>query len=290
MSDQELEELIVQFDRQESTTFQKRPVQIVDIRPRHLKTQTAVFVAPGWGTTPSVYRDAILALAMTGRRVVAAATFPEVLRGISLPNLSRPHFPSIEWKKADMVIAILKAKKIECVDVVGHSESTVILSLAAYKHPPRFRNLILINPVSIAAQQTKKLLMWRAMKEFFVMRKTHATATHIRNAFWTHAQIWRANPKMHWSSISAFFKPKLPGVLRELKKRGHGISVIHGVDDKLFPVEEVAKKLNLHMIDAFYPVDGAHSDLHLDPEPVIKVVDFALDELEKKYSASSTLR
>ena len=276
------QDLEAQFDRQEPTVFNKKPFDIVDICAGECKTKMPTYVAPGWGATPSVYKQAIISLAATGRRVIAASGFPELMKSNTHAGSDDLGFPKIEWRRAEMVIRILDAKKIPQVDAVGHSESALFLALAAYRHPARFRNLILINPVAVARHHSKKKMLWRSFREYFAMRKTHATQAHVRESFLTHMRIMMANPKMHWSASDTFFSSKLPPVLRELKTRGHGISIIHGKDDQLFPVEEVVQKVDRETVDAFYEVDGSHSDLHLDPEPLIKVIDFALDELEKK--------
>lgn len=282
-SAEERQYLADKFDRQTESARHHHDLDVIDIAPKSLKTQTVTFLAPGWGATTAVYRETIIALASTGRRVVAVASLPELSENSPAYKFSGRNLPAIEWQKAEQAVAILQQKNLTRVDAVGHSESALFLSLAAIKHPKRFRNLVLVNPVALARKRSPWRLLWRSLKEYWAVHKSPATPEHVRSSFFTHAKVMLANPKLHWSPMETFLRSTLPPILRRLKQRGHGISIIHGVDDKFFPIEEIEDSISHDIVDTFYPVSGTHSEFHLDPDPITTVVAFSLDELEKKH-------
>ena len=71
-------------------------------------------------------------------------------------------------------------------------------------------------------------------------------------------------------------------MLRDLHQKGIGISVIHGVDDPVFPMDKMQEIVKADQIDGFYSVKGDHNEIYVHPEKYIPLVDEALQSLENK--------
>jgi len=66
------------------------------------------------------------------------------------------------------------------------------------------------------------------------------------------------------------------------------ISIIHGVDDKFFPMERVQKMTTSKIVDGFYSVKGTHNEILLHQETHTKLIGQVLDALEKKSEKDNT--
>ena len=71
-------------------------------------------------------------------------------------------------------------------------------------------------------------------------------------------------------------------MMNNLKKAGVNISVIHGVGDKVFPMDEMQEHVRGNHLDGFYSIEGRHGDPLLKPERYAFVTDEALSAFEQR--------
>jgi len=89
-----------------------------------------------------------------------------------------------------------------------------------------------------------------------------------------------SNPRHQLESIGVIAKSQIHEIFEILRELGIKISIIHGVDDKLFSMDEVQKHTTSKTADGFYSVQGTHYEIYLHPEKFTKVINQALDALE----------
>lgn len=271
-----------QFDNPETIEIRGTKINIHDLIPPELKTKIPTIIVPGWSATANVLKENIVTLAEQGRRVVVAST----PHGVEAEE--NELYPQIELRKAQAIIEALDHKGIPMADAVSHSEAGVFLSVAATKNTHRFRNLVLVSPGGLigpdnlprlAADFNADVLNQWAHGAF----RDNDHGKKSLKAMHEAVKAWIDDPAKTWEAIMAMVQYEIPDLLRGLKQEGHGITIIHGVDDKAFPMARVQQHTTSDMVDGFLSVKGSHNQLYLEPHPMTEVIDQQLDALEKKH-------
>ena len=231
-------------------------------------------------------------MAERGRRVLAV----DAPHGIESANIQESttergqEIHDIELRKVAALLKALDEKDIEQTDVVAHSEGAIYGVLAALLRPEKFRNMVLVDPAGMVGEDTKgrlvkgaaldiglqtariyKKLLTREGFEAFKQSNTAAKAL---------VEVFAQNPQHTIESIGVIAETQIHEILKTLKELGIKISIVHGVDDKFFPMEKVQQQTTTEMVDGFYSVKGTHNQLYLHPEQYTFLVDTALDALE----------
>jgi len=273
-----------QFKKKELLDLYGGQVEVVDVKPLQQKSEVPVIVAPGWGGTPKMYEKNILTLAEAGRRAIsidAPHGIDHELDGGEVNNI-----PDVELRKIAALINALEEKEIDQVDVIGHSEGAIYTVLAAKLYPEKFRNLILINPGGMIGEDNPVRLTVDFAKDAARqtidsirnpgMRKPLMTATGEL----TKSAI--VNPLKAFQEIKAISGSQIHELLKELKEKGIGVVIIHGVDDKVFPMDRVQEIAKADQLDGFVSVKGTHGQLMLEAEKYTKAAESILTSLENK--------
>jgi len=278
--------------RTEKQSNSEEQVRAVDIKPEKLKTEVPTFIAHGWGVTGKIFNDVANNLAEHNRRVI----FLDTAHGIDTRE-KHEGVPEEEMRKIDAMIKVLNEKGIEKVDVVAHSEAGFNMVLAAKLYPERFRNLVLIDPAGIIGEdrfsrlalgaaydtaiQTKRAIMEPSLKRPAANIKKEVLKTILKTPFQT------------LKEVIAIAKSDTKEIIKEIRAMGIGVSIIHTVDDKFFPMEKVQNTFTREnkeeetMLDGFYSAKGTHNEILLRPKEYSDLVDVALDDLEKKMERKS---
>lgn len=164
---------------------------------------------------------------------------------------------------------MLTQKQIDKVDVIAHSEGGIIATITALLEPEKIRNIVLVDSAGLLNYPTLIQLALRFVKMHSLDLKRLATDKASRKALstylWEGTKFLAKNPVRGIKEGAANAKPDIHEWLKVLHDSGSGISVIHGVDDPLFPMPEVQKATKSEEIDGFYSVKGDHNELHLQP-------------------------
>jgi pimeloyl-ACP methyl ester carboxylesterase len=245
-------------------------------------------VAPGFSEGPQTLEENMRYFSGWGRRVLTYdapyGISPEFEEYSSLKQASK--LETYEVGKAATINRVLEQKELTRVDAVGHSEGCINLVIAALEHPDRFRNLILVNPGGMVGGTTTFEFVKRVWRHFYAEKKALSEDPHMRETK-TRSEYERthnmfAEPQKSLKAARAVACSEIGDLLAELKEHGIGISIIHGVDDVLFPMDKIQETAHKGQFDGFYSVKGGHNDFFLNPEPYTMLVDHALDALEKK--------
>ena len=265
-------------------------VSVVDVHPEIAKTDVPLLLAPGFSEGPLTLEPNMQYFSGWGRRVVTY----DAPNGIGLDMGSSDsqnadygeQFTAYEMGKARTIDLVMKDRNITKTDGVGHSEGCINLVIAALKHPEKFRNLILVNPGGMVGNTKLEELVGRIYKHFISEKKTLRDNESMKAIRQSSAHERRRNlinhPRRSIEAAQAIACTEINGLLRELKGKGIGISIIHGVDDAIFPMDKISELAQTDQFDGFYSVRGGHNDFFLNPEPYSMLVDHALDAHEAK--------
>ena len=272
-----------QYDNPEIVDIDQQKLEIVDLQPPQPKTEVPMVMVPGWAATPEVLRENAIILAKLGRRVI----LPNSPHGLEIEKTTGRNYPLAELRKTAALLQSIEHKQLNEVDAVSHSEAGIFLTIAALENSDKFRNLVLVSPAGLTGKDSFS----RLASGFFhdIAGQTVKALLHepnhlgkIGTAFWEAMKAIASDPKKTWEEVMAMVNYQIPELLAELKQQGHGISIIHGAQDKAFPMERVQQMVNSGLVDGFISVKGSHNELYLNPQPITEWVDHLLDAMEKK--------
>jgi len=287
------ERLKFQFEHPDKINLYEGGVmEVIDVKPERPKTEVPIFLLGGWGTTVEVYKDNIVNLAERGRRILAV----NAPHGIESANIQESatergqEIHDIELRKVAALLKSLDEKGIEQTDIIAHSEGAIYGALAALLRPDKFRNMVLVDPAGMVGEDSKGRLVKDAALDIAIQNARIYTKLLTKEGFKAFNQsstaakakmkVFASNPWHTVESIGVIAKTQIHEILKTLKELGIKISIVHGVDDKFFPMQKVQQQTTTEMVDGFYSVKGTHNQLYLHPEQYTFLVDTALDALE----------
>jgi hypothetical protein len=272
-----------QFEHPETIEIDGEKLEIYDLQPPQTKTDIPLMIVPGWSATPIVLKENMITLAELGRRVIAVKS----AHGIETP--ADDAYPLAELRKTAALMKGMENKQINQADAVSHSEAGIFMTIGAVENSDKFRNLVLVSPAGLIGRDT----LPRLTKDFSLdiagqmvkaLFKKRERLGIISRAMWEATKAIIDSPKKTWEEIKAMVDFQIPELLAELKKDGHGISIVHGIDDKAFPIDRMKKIVTDKMVDQFLCVRGSHNEMYLDPTNFSKTLDLVLDEMEAKHN------
>ncbi|MEI6843587.1 MAG: alpha/beta hydrolase [bacterium] len=255
-------------------------VEFVDLIPENQKTDVVCVFAPGWGETPETLRESLRVLYESGRRAVSL----KHSRQQNEISVDEDEFGN-EKQKSSAISDVIEECHIEKVDGIGHSEGAINILLAAQEHPEKFRSIILIAPAGLIGKDGFFALIGRFLTNIKesakrMMKEKESTESLARSAKETAKYIAR-NPKKSMEEAYEISESQTEEILKDLHSKGIKIIIIHGVDDPVFPMERMQEILKAGSVDGFYSVKGDHNEIYVSPQKYAKVVDSALDAIEK---------
>ncbi len=286
-----------QFKNVETLDIEGHPLRIIDINPREAKSDVPVIIAPSYGSySPDGKKVNILEMARQNRRTL----YVDEPRGIDRNN-EKENGAEIEeffLRQTEALIAALDAKEIAMADVVATSEGCMYAAVVAALYPERIRNLVLVDPGGMIGDDSFVKLCYRFITEGAneIRRDKKAMSPEARkqarggdSGF---VKYLTEDIKMSIQELRSMAKQQIRSLLKQAHKNGVGISIIHGVNDKVFPMKRVQEQTSRTaeekelgedlMVDGFYSVKGGHGEFLFDPERFTRIADEALTALEKK--------
>jgi len=260
-------------------------VEIIDIPADEKNPKSTVFIAPGFGEVAKTLEPNIKYFAEEGRRTLSYNS----IIGVSPEHANKSDQPEVAdftKRKLAIIEKTIDEKGLERINGVGHSEGAANLVFAALRNPAVFKNLILIDPVGLMGDDSLTGLFKRFAEHTFKRIQTAKTDPE-RNELNQRSKgermkVITENPLRAIQALSSLSKIKIEDILLILKERGIHISIIHGTDDILFPMERMQKMTDSKMIDGFYSIRGGHNDYFLEPEKYSFAISSAIEALENK--------
>lgn len=254
-------------------------IEIVDVIPEKEKSEIPVLLAPGWGTTPKTLEDVQMALAEKERRVVSLS-HPRIGGKVG----EKEGFAPEELRKAASILNVIKERGDNKFDIVGYSEGGINSILAAKMAPDKIRNIILLNPGGIVDKDNFLKLSTRFLGGVLnLIKEEMREGKKVKNTLFTESfKYITKNPARALKEVGEIAGTDIKDILRDLRKEGIGISIIHGADDSVFSMDGFQRDLKKESVDGFYSVKGDHWESLKEPDKYMSLVDQALSDLETK--------
>lgn len=268
-----------QFSRRRVVKFNKAEISIVDVAPPRLKTRVPLVVVSGWASTAAVLKENILALAMTGRRVIYA----DAPHGI--PTTGRPDYPAAQLRKVAALLLLIDASGARSVDVIAHSEGAIVAAIAATLRPKKFCNIILVNPAGLSKKKPLAKLaadfsadvLWGELNRILA---EPALAKTVLTAWLEAGRTIVADLFKSWEEAQAISVSEITGILKELEAKGIGVAVIHASGDRAFPAREVCASARVAKKCKVVTTPGSHYEFYFKPVEFAQMADKVLTSFE----------
>ncbi len=266
-------------------------VDVVDLPARGPESGPAIVLLPGFAETPHSFTANLHGL-NDARRVLAVGN----CHGIDTAPIRGHAHPQL--RKAQAVIAMLDAKGVRGADLVAHSEGGVVASIVARLRPDLIRNIVLLNPAGLMAEESLPALLMRftldgirnAWKGISGVRDD----THRRIDALGGAEVGRSireAPLQTASEVLALGSASIAKPLKEAGEAGIGVALITAKEDMLFPLHRRPRRItretgipaeHIHVIPGGHV---AHTENHVI---VTRTVQEALQGLERSRATRET--
>ncbi|MCA9358832.1 hypothetical protein KC926_01350 [Candidatus Kaiserbacteria bacterium] len=240
------------------------------------KTDVPVMIFPGWTGGSETYAVNMDAFATEGRSSVMVELLEDQLDSDIQHNLKC----AFEYNN------VINGSNLEKIDAVGYSEGALNLIVAAILNPEKFNNIVLISPVGLSDNVSKTDLAVNFSREvvsgFFDWLKTEKGREMMMGVSKSVIGRLVGSPIKSWKQVLGMTNVNLVEELKALREQGVGVSIVHGVNDKLISTDDMQKLLNQEAIDDLHLFEGSHPDFLFKAEECTKIVDDALDKLSAK--------
>lgn len=248
-------------------------VDVYDIVPEKLVSPIPLLICTGWLEVPESWRKHVERLASLGNRVIVY----DAPHG--LPIRTGPLGFLIERQKMQTAVAILKALRVEQVDVVGRSEGAIWAVLLADFYPTLVRHVILQNPAGVIGQDWPLpfYFRWRRDQKQLKNNEEHDPPPFAPVSIGTvfKRNWWRTIASV-WAIMNSNVLPKL----RQSKADGHKIAIVTTQHDRLFPWEKIQARTG-GLFDWCCVLRGGHTSFFCRPEEFADAIVLARDCLEE---------
>jgi len=256
-------------------------LEVVDVLPEKEAQGLPVFIAPGWGNTSLTFKNIMGEFTKNGHRSLLV----EHKRAQTMSSIDE-QYSTEDLQRAFEIIEALDKKGIAQTDAVGYSEGTIDLVVAATLFPERFRSLVLLNPNGVIGEDSFAKLVARfhaeiarnTVSSFGSKEEIKATLAVYKDV----ASEILKNPALAARETLSIAKSNTLPALANLKQKGIRISIIAGVDDKMFPIKKMQEEVKAEHVDGFYSVKGGHFEAFKKPEQYTSLIRAAFSALEKK--------
>jgi pimeloyl-ACP methyl ester carboxylesterase len=197
--------------------------------------------------------------------------------------------PMPELLKAKSILAVLNECKIEKIDVVAHSEGAINSIISALLSPEKFRNIIIVGSAGITDKGEDNALhrtigfartTMQDVRKFFKNPDSREALLRASNES---TKYVAGNPAAAVDEVGAIASFNIEEMIEKLHEKGIKISLVHGTDDTMFPMDEMQTKklVENEAIYEFFPMKGHyHHDIYMPEEAAF--IETVLESMEKK--------
>lgn len=281
---QELTSFEQKFSETEKLQTKSGSVEVSDIVPENNSDQVPVILVSGWGGTPVTHKDTLRVIHVNKRRAIAlkfSRTGGEIQ--------SEKNYPQSELNKAEALLAVIDQKGLTKVDAIAHSEGAIVVVIAAEIAPEKFRNIVFVDPAGLIGKDNPSKLVARfgLMLAKDSLRSLNVLDFKMGNRLRAAREAVKylaKNPVRSIQEASDISAADIYEILTFLKKSAIGVSIIHGVNDTIFPMKALlrtAEKRGGIDTTGFYSVKGDHMEVSVHPEKYAALAIDALNGLKR---------
>lgn len=255
--------------------------EIIQINPENPVDETPVFFSPGWGVTETS-KSIMGAIAEQDRKVISTFfTREEKIKDDGIEG----DVPIAELQKALAIIETIDKAGAGKVDAIGHSEGGLNLALAANLYPEKFRNIVLMSPAGMMKNDSYFNLVKRFIVDESIEEVKNRDKVNINSFYSYFKDVFGSllkNLLLSNKEMKAMTQMDLFELTKQLKEKGVGVGLVCGVNDKVFPIEEVIKNADRNNIDCFLSTKGNHGSTEFNKEHVELAENLLVNMARKK--------
>lgn len=257
----------IEFARRVKINTKVGEVEVADVCPKSPESVKPILIVGGWGE-PEWSRSASLRTIASEHRRAISIKFPRTFFGSSWEGGAQVHF-----QKAEALARVLNELNIDKVDVIGQSEGAITATILANNNPEIVEELLLMNPAGSLGPENPFGLAGRfsvmtAKRLFRQGKKGLIKAEDALDSIGHAGRFLFSNIPLTWREIHAISKADIYDMLSNIRENGTHVSIIHGVDDTLFPADRVAREAERQSFsnNSFNFVPGDHTDITSNPD------------------------
>ena len=282
------------FEEQFDKTQDINGIEAIKIEKTEDNDKKDVIFAPGWSRTTKTFKNSLETLHDLGRTV---SSLDHARKGGDIKNNDETSdFPNEVQRRTTSLYKIIMNETKDNNDGIniaaqsmGGMGALVATLMAEAENPGSVKNLVLVNPSGMIGKDSILELGKRfggQMKQNLEVKEDESRPEYAKEnvdiAGKEFFKYVKENLIRAVKEISAMTSVEITELLVELKNKGIGISIIHGVDDLAFPMDRVQENAKSEQLDGFYSVKGGHNELYLNPEKYMALVEHAFTALENK--------
>ncbi len=206
---------------------------------------------PGWGETSRSTQPLLEVLAQDND--VISFDQPREMRVDK--NIAKEKFKgtfsALQLQKALAAIDTIEQAGYTQVDAIGSSEGGMILTIAAYLAPEKFRNITLVSPAGMIGKDSFWKLIKRFVKDNGSQNKNRPLEQQEQFAISTKdfVKFVKENLTQSLREIKEMSKADIVGMLASLHKIGINIVIVSHVDDKVFNSDLVQREISKGLVE-----------------------------------------
>ncbi len=305
-----------EFKKRQIVEIHGGEVEVLDISPPELKHENPTLFISGYGDgSPEGRKANIAELVKEGRRTIIIKS-PHGVESQTTDERAE-EFSDTLLRQVAAIAPVLEQKGTDKVSIIGESRGGLVALMAAYLHPEKFSDVVLVDPVGLVDSMNSAKLSLRfimaGMAEGKIFNERikagEVSEMNKEQVVWGTKNFMKwilGDPKASVKEIRDMAQTEVAHLLTKIKSEGIGISVIHGVDDKVFPMKDVqanisgqieiakaqlssdgtdedaTQKAFEKVVDGFYSVKGGHGGFNTNAELYTRAASQALSALEAK--------
>ena len=211
-------------------------IEVVVLKPEHLKTEVPLVLVPGWAATAEVHKRNSILFAEAGRRTIVISA----PHGIPVVPGEYKNIPVAEARKAAAIEYALQTKLVNRTDVVTHSEAAIFVTVAALKQPERYRSITYVAPAGLIGADG----FWQLARRFNADRIRQISELGKEKGRWSQTLIAlreagksiASAPLKSIEEVMAIAHAQIQVDIRALHDKGVKIFVVHPAGDEVFPM------------------------------------------------------
>ena len=249
-------------------------VEVFRARPSVPKSTTPVVFNPSWGTDINLNKRAMAKLYEAGREVIS---FNHMRDGIEDMDPFARQTETLE--------TVVDRSNLPPVDIFTHSSGFLSSIDAALAHPEKYRNIVAYGPVGLGGYDNfpdfvKSFVKSGTEEVVNAARENNQQLREVLDIRNSEMSYTSKNIKRSFEEMKGISEAEVSQKLLEVRKKGIGVVIILGADDKGIEMNRVQQKVKSDMVDGVITVKGTHDAHLIHPEQIMPLVDSVLTARE----------
>jgi len=249
-------------------------VEVFRARPTLPKSKTPIVVNPSWGTTIDLNKRTMQELYKAGREVIS---FNHIRDGIEDMDPFARQTETLE--------TVVDRSNLPPVDIFTHSSGLLSSIDAALAHPERYRTVVVYAPIGLEryanfSNFVKGFVKSGTEEVLNAAQENNRKLREVLDIRNSEMSYTGKNIKRSLEEMKGISEAEISQKLLEVRKKGVGVVIVLGADDKGIEMNKVQQTVKSDMVDGILTVKGTHDTHLIHPEQIMPLVDKVLTARE----------